>query len=191
MSALPTLHPFTRLSAELQTYIWEYALEPHQIRFKSFTSQRDNLQYDPHDFPQLSIHSYGPNSTPCKLPAALLVHRKPRDFILARYPFWTCKGMKIGANFKLDIIHIVYDIGFVFFDANDTILRFWIHSEDLSKEEVTQIRVLEVDRPERIPSFCMTCFYLEIVQRLEDVKLTDMRVCAEVASGPGGVKTIV
>jgi len=187
MSALPTFHHFARLPRELQIDIWEYTLEPRRISFK-IIYERDPLQAGGQIFPELSIRSS--QDTSSKLPAALSVHKQSRNFILDRYPLWTCKGINIRVNAKLDILHIDdgSDVGFL-----DCGYRWpvWILGEHLPKEQVTQIRFLEVDLYHCIETSWCLDGNLEVLLRFKDVKIIVLRVCARVASERGTLAALL
>jgi hypothetical protein len=181
MSALPTFHPFARLPRELQIDIWAYTLEPRRISFKT-VHKRYPFQAGGQIFSELSIHSSQDPSS--KLPAALSVHKQSRNFILIRYPLWTCKGINIRVNDKLDILHIVDESDVVFLDCG-TRCPLWILGEHLPKEQVTQIRFLEVDLWHCIEASWWIDGNLEVLQRFKDLKVIVLRVCARVASERG------
>jgi hypothetical protein len=187
MSALPTFHLFARLPRELQIDIWEYTLEPRRISFET-VHQRYPRQAGGQIFSELSIHSSQDPSS--KLPAALSVHKQSRNFILARYPIWTCKGVNIRVNVKLDILHIDdgFDIGFL--DCGSS-WPLWILGEHLPKEQVTQIRFLEVDLCHCIETSWCHNGNLEVLLRFNDVKIIVLSVCARVVSERGTLAALL
>jgi hypothetical protein len=181
MSALPTFHPFARLPRELQIDIWAYTLEPRRISFKT-VHKRYPLQAGGQIFSELSIHSSQDPSS--KLPAALSVHKQSRNFILTRYPLWNCKGINIRVNVKLDILHIVDESDVLSFDCGTRWL-VWILGDHLRKEQVTQIRFLEVDLRHCIEASWRIGGPLEMLHRFKDLKVIVLRVSARVASERG------